>query len=84
MESSSSSFSSFEYSLSRWDYLSLVVLRPVLAVLFTFSLISLGNLFSFLMIILVNSCISNVYFCLGFEIDDSISISVVFNPELHS
>ncbi|XP_031742531.1 uncharacterized protein LOC101215134 [Cucumis sativus] len=42
MESSSSSFSSFEYSLSHWDYLNLYILRPILAILFTFSLISLG------------------------------------------
>lgn len=68
MESSSSSFSSFEYSLSQWDYLDLFILRPILAVVFTFSLISLGILFFFPMIILCNSCISNVYFCLGFSI----------------
>ncbi|XP_008445365.1 uncharacterized protein LOC103488423 isoform X2 [Cucumis melo] len=42
MESSSSSFPSFEYSLSHWDYLDLYILRPILAILFTFSLISLG------------------------------------------
>ncbi|CAK9313098.1 unnamed protein product [Citrullus colocynthis] len=42
MESSSSSFSSFEYPFSQWDYLDLFILRPILAVVFTFSLISLG------------------------------------------
>ena len=78
MESSSSSFSSFENSLSQWDYLNLFILRPILAVVFTFSLISLGNLFSFLLIISCNSCISDVYFWLGFVIGSPISISVVF------
>nr|XP_034905099.1 uncharacterized protein LOC118041728 [Populus alba] len=36
MESSSSS------SLSHWDYLGLLILRPVLAILFVFSFISIG------------------------------------------
>lgn len=45
MESSSSSSSS-TYSLSYWDYVTLFLLRPVLAIVFVLSLISLGNYFS--------------------------------------
>lgn len=80
MESSSSSFSSFEYSLSHWDYLNLYILRPILAILFTFSLISLGIMFFFPLIILFNSCIlmSISALLLNFEFWNSISISVVF------
>ncbi|XP_057973767.1 uncharacterized protein LOC131161804 [Malania oleifera] len=38
LESSSSS----PYSLSYWDYLNLLLLRPILAIVFVFSLILLG------------------------------------------
>ncbi|XP_018812224.1 uncharacterized protein LOC108984653 isoform X2 [Juglans regia] len=41
MESSSSSSYS-KYSLSPWDYLTLFLLRPVLAIVFVLSLISIG------------------------------------------
>ncbi|KAL4603992.1 hypothetical protein ACB092_10G163200 [Castanea dentata] len=40
--SSSSSFSSSKYSLSYWEYLALLFIRPILAIAFVISLISLG------------------------------------------
>ena len=44
--SSSSSSSSSKYSLSSWEYLALLFIRPILAIAFVISLISLGNYFS--------------------------------------
>ncbi|KAK4559593.1 hypothetical protein RGQ29_008708 [Quercus rubra] len=40
--SSSSSSSSSKYSLSSWEYLALLFIRPILAIAFVISLISLG------------------------------------------
>ncbi|XP_030948097.1 uncharacterized protein LOC115972089 [Quercus lobata] len=42
MESSSSSSSSSKYYLSSWEYLALLFIRPILAIAFVISLISLG------------------------------------------
>ncbi|PIN15860.1 hypothetical protein CDL12_11507 [Handroanthus impetiginosus] len=36
------SFSDESFSLSCWDYFTFLLLRPILAVLFTFSLLSFG------------------------------------------
>lgn len=46
MESSSSSSSSSKYYLSSWEYLALLFIRPILAIAFVISLISLGNYIS--------------------------------------